>query len=192
MTNETKEMNYLQISLIFAFICLPLQADDPVVKGVILESNQSLVATNKNGSVKISYVSPTKRKYTWDNQSRVLKMTIQDWVDTNRLGKIHPSFCGIYNAGDVWFFNPYNVRIVSVEGTMNFKSEKDIYAFLYQGSEVMYWVYTSDGLLFGFGRVPKREAINIDLYQILLDGKKPHDLKGSSNNLIRIINSDSP
>jgi hypothetical protein len=178
------------ISLV-TFYCisiLNINAMETQVKGAVLERGQSVQVTNKNGTVKISYISPTKRNYEWDGQSRIIKMIPGEEDVTDPLGSVHPSYAGMYNPADVWIVS-FKVRLVVSEGTMNFKHENELYKFLDQGSAIMDWVYTSDGLAVGFARSPGRQQINFYLYQLLLNGKKPTNLKGANPNKIRLTNS---
>ncbi len=184
--NKTLSFGFILVLISSLTFVANGQAEIAEVKGAVLEPGQSVVATNKNGTVRISYVSPTKRKYEWDGQSRIIKMIPGEEEFTDPLGIIHPSFAGMYNPADVWFVC-FQVRLVVSEGSMNFKNEKDLYAFVHQGSDVMDWVYTSDGLVVGFGRSPGRQQINFYLYQLLLNGKKPSDLKGANPKAIQLI-----
>ena len=158
-----------------------------VVPGAVLEPGQSIEATNKFGTVKISYIAPLKRKFEWDGQSRVLKMIRGQEDNPEPTGIAHPEAHGMYNPADVWFFSFYDTRLVVGEYTYNFHNIKDIYSFLYEGSAVSDWVYTSDGLVVGYGYPPSKEAVNIDVYQLLLNGKKPTNLRGARNNQIKLI-----
>lgn len=63
---------------------------------------------------------------------------------------------------------------------------KDIEKELYQGSAVLDWVYTDDGLVVGFAKISSRRQVNIDVYQFYLNGKKPSKIKGSRPNNIKI------
>lgn len=149
------------------------------VKSTVLSPSQSVEATNKNGKVKISYVSSIKRKYEWDGRSRVVKMILREESFQGR--------SGLYDPADSWGLNPFEIRLVVEESTVDFDNEDQIYAFLRQSSNYMDWVYTSDGLVVGFARTPARKQINIDLWQILLRGKKPNGLKGAKQNAIRLL-----
>jgi hypothetical protein len=63
---------------------------------------------------------------------------------------------------------------------------KEIEAKLYEGSAVSDWVYTDDGLVLGFSESPDRHQVNIDVYQFLLNGKKPNGIEGSRTELIKV------
>jgi hypothetical protein len=77
-------------------------------------------------------------------------------------------------------------RLVVGEAFHDFDSYDQLYAFVYQGSAVMDWVYTSDGLLVGFGRSPARDQINVDVRQLTIHGRKPVALRGARDGEIRL------
>ena len=51
----------------------------------------------------------------------------------------------------------------------------------------MDWVYTPDGLVLGYGLTPSRRQVNIDVYQVLLGGKKPLQLRGAKPDAITVV-----
>ena len=172
----------LSAGILVGLLCVAnfrTHAANKPTKSTVLTPDQSVEATNKNGKVKISYVSNIKRKYEWDGRSRIVKMILREESFQGR--------SGLYEPADSWGLNPFEIRLVVEESTIDFENEGQIYAFLRQSSNYMDWVYTGDGLVVGFGRTPERKQINIDLWQILLHGKKPSGLKGAKQNAIRLI-----
>jgi hypothetical protein len=69
---------------------------------------------------------------------------------------------------------------------MDFPDLSELYAFIYQGSTVEDWVYTGDGLMVGFGRVPERHQIDVTIHQLLVDGRKPTGLCGARSERVRL------
>jgi hypothetical protein len=158
---------------------LPLKAKELLVKGAVLSSEQAVEATTDNGRIRISYVAPTKRRYEWDGNTRVVKMIPRQVPFQRKLG--------LYNPSDSWMRNPLEVRLVVEESILNFENEGEMYAFLRQSSNYMKWVYTADGLVVGFGETPARNQVNIDLWQLLLRGKRPEALRGAKSDRIIIV-----
>lgn len=172
-------MKLIGLFILTVFIgCHLVAKDTRVIPGAVLEPGQSIEATNKFGSVKISYVSRTKRRYEWDGQSRVVNLIVRPEPFQGREG--------MYDPADVWFIC-LRTRLVIEEYTINFINQKDLYDYLYQGSAIMDWVYTSDGLVVGYGLCKSREQVNIDVFQILLNGKKPTNIRGANPDQIRLI-----
>ena len=90
---------------------------------------------------------------------------------------------GLYDPADRWLFD-VRTRLVVQESVMDFQADDEAYAQLYEGSAVMDWVYTPDGLVVGLGRSPSRQQINVDVFQFLVRGQKPKALRGARPNQI--------
>lgn len=163
--------------LLLGFGTTAIARDIPVVDAV-LEAHQAIEATNKFGSVRVSYISPTRRRYEWDGRSRGVNLIVRDkpWMGEQ----------GLYDPADC-FLICRTPRLVLGEAVHDFDSYEQIYRFLYQGSSVMDWVYTNDGLVVGFGRSPQRDQINIDVRQITIRGQKPENLRGARESDIRLV-----
>ncbi len=164
---------------LLAAICAvtQLHADEPLVGEKVLVPGESIEATNKTGTVKISFVSPTKRKYEWDRKTRIVRLTPRPERFLGRLG--------IYDPADTW--GPiFRVRLVLEEAVRDFDAEDQVYAFLKEEPD-MDCCYTNDGLVVGFARTPERRAINIDLFQILIRGRKPSSLRGATPEHIELF-----
>lgn len=148
------------------------------IQGVVLRPGQSVEATNKFGSVRVSYVSPLKRKFEWDGDSQTIKLIARPEPFDGESGLYDPADC---------FLTCQTPRLVVEEAGHDFDSYDQIYTFLVQGSAVMDWVYSSDGLVVGFGRSPTREQINIYVKQLTIHGQKPIGLHGARNGAIRLV-----
>ena len=128
-------------------------------------------ATNKNGKIRISYVSPTKRRYEWDDQQRTLRLKVRLEPFDGKLG--------IYDPADGWGLFGNKTRLIVQEAVRKFDNEEQIKAALVEGGDFMDWVYTNDGMVVGFGRMPTRRQISVDLWQFLVQGKKPSGIIGA-------------
>lgn len=135
-------------------------------------------ARNKNGMVSIEYLSPLERRYKWNgfDEKRTLIPRKERW-----LGRL-----GAYDPATSYIWELFNARIVAEDSQLHFKSMDDIKKWLYQGSAVMDWVYTDDGLVVGFVKTADRNQVNIEVYQLYLNGKKTSNLKGSRPENIEI------
>lgn len=101
--------------------------------------------------------------------------------DTPFQGKL-----GLYEPANAPVGERLAVRLVVQESVLRFGSYAEAYAFLYQGRNVMHWVYTNDGLVVGYGFQPDRNQVNIDLFQILVDEVKPNGLTGAKDDAVRV------
>ena len=151
----------------------------PPPREVVLHPGETIEARNKFGTVQVTYVSPLKRKYQWDGKTRVVKMIARPDRFLGELGLYEPAGC--------WIIACPNPRLVVREAFHDFPNDEELYRFLYQGSGVMDWVYTDDGLVVGFGRSQERQQINVDVRQLTVRGQKPVGLRGARNEDIRLI-----
>jgi hypothetical protein len=139
----------------------------------------TIKATNKNGHVTIEYIHALERCYKWDNQQecRGLIPREEQWD-----GKL-----GAYNPGEAFVWEIFDTRIVTEDSQLRFANASEALAWLQQGKNVMDWVYTDDGLVVGFAKIPKRNQINIEVYQIYINEHKPDNLPGSTVDRIRVM-----
>jgi len=151
------------------------------VREAVLSVGQTVEAINKNGKVRISYVSPLRRKYEWDTEHRTVGLKPRRERFDGKLG--------IYDPADAWIFNLRKIRLVLDEATRNFDSDERARAALVESSAYMDWVYTPDGFVVGFGRAPSRHQININVFQFLIRGQKPTNLPGSRPDQISVTYS---
>jgi hypothetical protein len=154
------------------------------VRDAVLRPSQSLQATNKFGSVRVTYVSSVRRRFEWDGNSRVVAMIARSEPWLGELGLYDPADCEV-----IVIPLCRTPRLVVREAVHDFDSYDQLYAFLYEGRAVMDWVYTSDGLLVGFGRAPEREQINVDVRQLTVHGRKPAALRGARDGSIGLTPS---
>ena len=151
------------------------------VTGGVLHPGESIEARNRFGSVRVAYAAPLKRRYSWDSHSRVVTMIARPEPWLGEQGLYDPANCFVLVIPLC-----QTPRLVVAEATHDFATYEELYAFLYQGGAVMDWVYTSDGLLVGFGRQPLRQQINVDVRQLTIQGRKPQALKGARDRDIRL------
>jgi|GEM_PF-3352945 len=148
------------------------------VREVVLRPGESVIATNKFGTIKIGYVSERERRFDLDGR---IKIAILRARPERFLGML-----GLYDPAEAWVFAPPPFRLLVEEAERHFNTYDQIYAALYEGSAVMDWVYTSDGLVVGYDKIPpppdhqvEFNTYEVDLYQFYLNGAKPTGLRGA-------------
>lgn len=52
-------------------------------------------------------------------------------------------------------------------------------------------VWTNSGLVVGWGKTPARKQLNVDVWQVYVDGKKPTTLPGADDTAIVVENSQA-
>ena len=161
--------------------CKP-NSDEIPVRNAILKPGETVEANNSNGKVRIAYVAATKRRYEWNEKSRVVTLIPREEIFDGKLG--------LYEPANAWALPFSKDRLVVQESIINFENLSEIEAFLVQSKDYMDWVYNDDGLVVGFGRTPARRQIDIDLWQLLLHGKKPTGLSGARPDRIQLIRKE--
>jgi hypothetical protein len=141
--------------------------------GMIIE------AENKNGKFSIEWLGPLEREYGWNGEKATRTLIPRKERFTGRLGAYDPAPASFITV-------LFRTRIVADDSILNFATMKEIEAKLYEGSAVSDWVYTDDGLVLGFSESPDRHQVSIDVYQFLLNGKKPNGIEGSRTELIKV------
>ena len=145
-----------------------------------MQPGMVIEATNKNGTVYIEYLSPLERRYKWNghDEKRLLIPREESWLGRQ----------GAYDPATAYFWEIFSTRIVAEDSQVDFETMEDVEKWLYQGSAVMDWVYTDDGLVIGFAKTSSRNQVNIEVYQFYINGKKPSVLKGSRPENINVSN----
>lgn len=143
-----------------------------------LDENVIVEATNKNGAVLIEYISPLMRRYKWDkyDELRALIPRKERWM----------GLLGAYAPAEQNIWNIFSPRIVAEDSRLYFNNKTEMEKWLFQGKDVKDWVYTNDGLVVGFFKSPDRDQVNIEVYQLYVDGAKPTIMEGSRPKNIKI------
>ena len=146
-----------------------------------MQPDMVIEASNKNGTVIIEYISPLERRYKWGDHNEKRTLIPRKQRFTGRLGA--------YDPASAYFWEIFAPRIVADDSQLHFENMKDLKTWLFQGSAVSDWVYTDDGLVVGFFESPSRNQVNIDVYQLYINGEKPSKLDGSRpDNIVVKIN----
>jgi len=147
----------------------------------VLAPAQSIEATTENGTIRITYISPTKRKFEWDGNTRTAKLTVRHTPFHGRTG--------LYDPAPSWGFDPNEIRLVADEAVYDFDNQEQLNRFLYDHAPEFGYVYTNDGLVVRFRKTPPPEhrrrcdppsTVSFDLYQLLIRGEKPTTMKDAN------------
>jgi hypothetical protein len=140
-----------------------------------------ITAEMATGMIKIRAAEKYERFYTWNGATRSAKL----WPRTQRwwgsLGIYYPG------PGEHWKSNGGITRGVLGEGVLWFKTVDDAGNWIKRArSTVLDYVFADDGLLIGFGKIPARKQLNVEVWQIMIAGEKPRSLAGSQNHLLSV------
>lgn len=149
----------------------------PANNEVVMPPNATIEATTKSGTVFIRSGTGLKRYYTWDGATRSAVM----WP---RTGRWYGSL-GIYYPGPGfhWLEHKGVKRGLLDEGQQHFNSIREAVAWL----KLPYHsdcVYRDDGLVACFSKKLDRYQLNVDVWQIYIEGKTQSNFKETGGDRI--------
>ncbi len=158
----------------------PRSAILPAGSEVVMSSGMRITATTTVGRIAITAVDALTRAYTWDGATRAVEMepraaTTGRWHGS--LGLLNPG------AGEHWRDHHGITRSVTEEGQQHFKTVEEAMNWIKQRGW-MPFVYRDDGLMVGWSKNLDRMQLSVEVWQILIDGKKPTRLTGSQSDKI--------
>jgi hypothetical protein len=109
------------------------------------------------------------RTYTWSGATRRVRLAARTerWYGS----------LGLYQDADFKAVDGIT-RGVLQEGQMHFRSEDAAVEWLTNPYNQKFLEYTKTGLAAGWYLTPLRQQINVDVWQIYIEGKKPSALRG--------------
>jgi hypothetical protein len=165
---------------------LPEVGDHPIpaANEVAMMPGSTITATTSLGTISIQAGKGLKRSYTWDGSTRSVEMVPRDKRWYGSLGLYFPG------PGNHWKPNNGITRGVVEEGQQHFKTVDEAMKWINEHLW-MPLVYRNDGLAVGWRKVPERSQLNVDVWQIYIDGKKPTALPGSADEKIIVKRADA-
>jgi len=151
----------------------------PIDNEIVMPPNSTIVATTETGTICIKSGNGLKRYYTWEGATRFVVMSprIKRWY-----GSMGISYPG---PGSHWLPKHNGIsRGVLEEGQQHFKNMDDAMAWIKKCKQWIPLVYRNDGLLVAYGKALSREQLNVEVWQIMINGQKPAKLEGSRNDAI--------
>jgi hypothetical protein len=144
---------------------------------VVMSPGMRITATTSVGTIAITAVDELSRSYTWEGATRAVEMSprVARWYGS--LGLFNPG------AGEHWRDHHGITRSVTEEGQQHFKTVEEALKWIKE-RDWMPFVYRDDGLMVGWGKTLPRKQLNVEVWQILIDGKKPKRLPGSQDGKI--------
>jgi hypothetical protein len=165
------------------WIDLPYSVEPEIVMPVGSQIN----VDTEGMALNIAAPSPSTRIYTWDDGACTRTMTL--WPRTERWN----GMSGLYypGVGDHWSPCHGVRRGVLEEGQLHFATLEHVKEWLRlqkaacesTDESSCHLVYSKDGLFVRFGKNLSRKQLNVDVIQILIDGRKPEDLPESTDDL---------
>ncbi len=147
----------------------------PTARPVIAPGG-SITAKTPAGTITITAGKGLRRSFTWEGAMRSVEMGVARGTAT----------LGWPGPGDHWKEHKGITRMVGSESELNFPTLAAARRFLADQSKEYggNTVYTNDGLVVTFAKVLPRKQLNVDVWQILIAGRKPTILPGADDTKI--------
>ena len=144
---------------------------------VVMAPGMRITAKTPMGTIVITAVDELTRAYTWDGATRAAKMSPRADRWYGSLGLVNPG------AGEHWRDHKGITRCVTEEGQQHFGTVEEALEWIKKRN---WWpfVYRDDGLMVGWAKNLPRKQLNVEVWQILIDAKKPKRLPGSQDDKI--------
>lgn len=180
-------MRYAIRLLVFAVAgcisCSKPVGDGPIPQQseVVMSPGMRIIATTAKGTIEIQAGLGLKRAYTWEGATRAVEMWPRKKRWNGSLGLYHPG------PGRHWRTHNGVNRGVVEEGIQSFLTEEEAIQWVKERNARLFFVYADDGLCVGWCTVPSREALHVEVWQLLIGGKKPLALRGASSQKIDVV-----
>lgn len=149
----------------------------------VMSPGMKIQATTPVGEIAVTAVDGLTRCYTWEGATRCVEMKPRDERWYGSLGLYYPG------PGEHWKEHKGVTRGVTEEGQQHFQSVDEAIEWI-RSRTWMPYVYRDDGLLVGWKKTLPRRQLNVEVWQILVDGEKPAQLPGSQNEKIIVTNEE--
>jgi hypothetical protein len=153
----------------------------PAANEIVMAPGSVITETSPLGTISITAGRGLKRCYTWEGATRCVEMEPRDERWYGSLGLYFPG------PGDHWAEHNGITRGVTEEGQQHFKTTDEALTWL-KKQEYPSLSYRNDGLAVGWGKNLARHQLNVSVWQIFIDGKKPSQIPGAQNDRISVKN----
>lgn len=172
----------LLVGVLYTLIVVAAQLPSSKKPEIVMSKGMQITAETPNGAITITALSELERTYAWDSCSGTITMIPRTKRWYGSLGLYYPG------PGEHWKDCNGISRAVVEEGQQHFNSLEAALAWISKRFEAprIQYVYRDDGLLVTWGKNLPRKQLNVEVWQILINGEKPSHLNGSNNNKISV------
>ncbi len=196
LQNKNMKPAFVAIFLILSSVTL-LAGETNQCEAVMVEG-MSISFTNSHSSMTVTAGKEFERKYSWAGDSRIVIMQPRKKRWYGSLGMYNP---GGFIKGELeqWKEHDGIKRFVVEEGQRHFTNTDEVIKWIHQGSgkpENLDYIYNDSGLVVGVDKQPRSleeransdfpGTLEVDVWQIYINGKKPTKLEGSKNQSISV------
>jgi hypothetical protein len=151
----------------------------PATCEVVMSPGMRITATTSAGTIAITAVEELTRSYTWEGATRAVEM------EPHR-ARFFGSFGLFFNAATEHWRDHHGItRCTTKEGQQHNKTVDEAMNWIKEPDRLPS-VYRDDGLMVGWRKDLQAKFLDVEVWQILIDGKKPKRLPGSQNDKIRM------
>ncbi len=141
---------------------------------VVMVPGMRITAKTSVGTISVTATGLLTRTYTWEGASRSLEMDRREERWYGSLGLDYPG------PGDHWKEHNGITRAVVEEGQQHLHSLAEFRKFVKDHSYHPV-IYRNNGLFFCWGKVLGRRQLDVEVWQIVLNGRKPTKLPGAND-----------
>jgi hypothetical protein len=154
----------------------------PPENEIVMSPGTSITATTATGTMTVKAGQALERSYTWEGATRSVRM--------DRRTKPWYGSYGIYFPGPGEHWQDHNgiTRGVLEEGQQHFDTLDEAMQWL-RSRNYMPYVWTDDGLVVGWMKVPVRKQLTVEVWQVYVNGKKPERMPESQDDKISITSA---
>jgi hypothetical protein len=152
---------------------------------MVMTNGMSITAKTPEGTIVITAGPGFERSYTWDGETRSVKLwpRLERW--NGSLGAYYPG------PGEHWRNNHGITRGVLEEGQQHFETVEEAIKWIKGLSYHSDCAYRDDGLMVWWRRTPAARTLNLEVWQLYVAGQKPIKMEGSENNKITVTASSA-
>jgi hypothetical protein len=163
---------------------IPEVPEVPKKNEIVMSEGMMITVNTSVGTMKITAGKGSKRSYSWEGATRFVIMLPRHERWYGSLGIYYPG------PGNHWKNHKGIRRAVVEEGQQHFVAVDEALKWI-DSRAWMPHVYTDDGLVVGWEKTPSRDQLNVDVWQIYINGEKPANLPGSQNDKVIVENKSS-
>jgi hypothetical protein len=150
---------------------------------VVLREGDIVSATTDVGTIKVHAGPGYFRTYEWNGAKRSVELWPRNERWYGSLGLYYPG------PGFHWEEHEGIARCCVEEGQQHVRDEDEFYQWLNkrkiaQKGHIDHYVYNSTGLVVGWSKFLPRKELNVEVWQVLVNGSKPANLKGANDKAV--------
>jgi hypothetical protein len=188
-------MKLTRIAIMLTLVSATVHAATTNQCEAVMVEGMSISFTNSNGAMTVTAGKEFERRYTWAGDTRTV---IMDPREERWFGSL-----GMYNGGayikgklEQWKEHDGIKRYVVEEAQRHFTNTTDAVKWIRKSSGHLDYIYNDTGLVVGMDKQPRSleerkktdfpGTLEVDVWQIYINGTKPQKLEGANNTSITV------